>query len=105
MNTHARYFIVFMLFFMSSINYADRATLSIVKTGLSEDLKLNPVWMGYLLSAWGWSYVIAQLPAGWLLDRFGSRRVYGAAIFVWSGLVFLMGFTGFLKGRLAFAVL
>src|SRR5882724_8844832 len=105
MKNHVRYFIVFMLFFVSSLNYGDRATLSIVKTDLSKDLGLDTVWMGYLLSAWAWSYVVAQLPAGWLLDRFGSKRVYGVAFFLWSFLVFLMGFTGFLKGKLAFAVL
>src|ERR1041385_1593496 len=105
MKTHVRYFIVFMLFFASSINYADRATLSIVETGLSKDLGLDPVWMGYLLSAWAWSYVVAQLPAGWLLDRFGSKRVYGGAIFLWSGCVMLMGFASFLNSRVAFAAL
>jgi ACS family glucarate transporter-like MFS transporter len=105
MKNHVRYFIVFVLFFVSSVNYADRATLSIVKTGLSKDLGLDPVWMGYLLSAWAWSYVFAQLPAGWLLDRFGSKRVYGGAIFLWSCFVVLMGFTGWLGGRAAFVVL
>ena len=105
MKNHVRYFIVFMLFFVSSLNYGDRATLSIVKTDLSKDLGLDSVWMGYLLSAWAWSYVLAQLPAGWLLDRFGSKRVYGVAFFLWSFLVFLMGFTGYLSGKLAFAVL
>lgn len=105
MKNHVRYFIIFMLFFVSSINYADRATLSIVKTDLSKDLGLNTVWMGYLLSAWLWSYCIAQIPAGWLLDRFGSKRVYGVAFFLWSFLVLLMGFTGYLQGKTAFAVL
>jgi len=105
MKNHARYFIIFVLFFVSSINYADRATLSMAKTGLSADLGLDSVWMGYLFSAWAWSYVIAQLPAGWLLDRFGSKRVYGVALFLWSLFIFLMGFTGYLKGKLAFAVL
>jgi ACS family glucarate transporter-like MFS transporter len=105
MKNHVRYFIVFMLFFASSVNYADRASLSITKSSLSRDLGLDPVWMGYLLSAWAWSYVIAQIPAGWLLDRFGSKRVYGAGIFLWSLFVFLMGFTGFLSGRVAFVVL
>lgn len=104
MKTHARYFIVAMLFFASTVNYADRATLSITKTSLSSDLGLDPVWMGYLLSAWGWSYVAAQIPAGWLLDRFGSKRVYGIGILLWSLFVFLMGFTAFLGGG-AFAVL
>src|SRR6516225_3078507 len=105
MKNHTRYFIVSMLFFASSINYADRASLSITKTSLSNGLGLDPVWMGYLLSAWGWSYVIAQIPCGWLLDRFGSKRVYGAGIFSWSALVFLMGFAGLLHGLAAFFAL
>ncbi len=105
MKNHVRYFIVFMLFFASSINYADRASLSITKTSLSNGLGLDSVWMGYLLSAWGWSYVVAQIPCGWLLDRFGSKRVYGAGIFLWSLLIFLMGFAGALHGRAAFFVL
>jgi len=100
-----RFFIVFMLFFASSVNYADRASLSMAKSGLSTDLGLNSVWMGYLFSAWAWSYVAAQLPAGWLLDRFGSKRVYGAAFFLWSFFIFLMGFTGSFQGVTAYAVL
>jgi MFS transporter, ACS family, glucarate transporter len=105
MKNHVRYFIVFMLFFVSSINYADRATLSMAKGGLCADLQLSTGSFGWLMSAWGWSYVIAQLPAGWLLDRFGSKRVYGAAFFLWSLFIFLMGFTGALRGPVAFAVL
>jgi ACS family glucarate transporter-like MFS transporter len=104
MKTHVRYFIVAMLFFASTVNYANRASLSITKTSLSHDLGLDPVAMGFLLSAWGWSYVIAQLPAGWLLDRFGSTRVYGIGIFLWSLLIFLMGFTAYL-GSAAYASL
>ena len=105
MKNHVRYFIVSMLFFASSVNYADRASLSITKTSLSNGLGLDSVWMGYLLSAWGWSYVVAQIPCGWLLDRFGSKKVYGAGIFLWSFFVFLMGFAGLLHGRAAFFVL
>jgi ACS family glucarate transporter-like MFS transporter len=105
MKSHVRYFIVFMLFSASTINYADRATLSIAKTGLSKSFGLDPVAMGYLLSAWAWSYVIAQIPAGWLLDRFGSKRVYGISIFLWSLFVFFMGFTQYLNARAAFIAL
>ena len=105
MKNHTRYFIVSMLFFASSLNYGDRASLSITKTSLSNGLGLDSVWMGYLMSAWGWSYVVAQLPAGWLLDRFGSKRVYGAGIFFWSLFVFLMGFAGILHGHTAFFAL
>ncbi len=105
MKNHVRYGIVCMLFFASSLNYADRATLSIAKTSLSHDLELDSVGMGYLFSAWAWSYVLAQIPAGGLLDRFGSKQVYGAGVFFWSLFVFLMGFAGGLKGKAAFWVL
>jgi MFS family permease len=36
--------------------------------------------MGYLFSGFSWAYVLGQLPAGGLLDRFGSKRVYGISI-------------------------
>jgi len=105
MKNHVRYLIVSILFFASSVNIADRATLSMTKTPLSNDLGLDPVWMGYLFSAWAWSYVVAQIPAGWLLDRFGSKRVYGAGICLSSFFVFLMGFTKMLSGTAGFVVL
>lgn len=103
--SHARFFIVFMLFFASTVNYADRAILGQVKEDISSNLGLNAIWMGYLITAWTWSYVVAQIPCGWVLDRFGSKRVYGTAIFFWSLFVLLMGFTGFLHGRAAFVAL
>lgn len=105
MKNHVRYLIVLVLFFVSAVNYANRGSLGMVKTDLSQDFGLNAVWMGYLVSAWGWSYVIAQIPCGWLLDRLGSKRVYGVAFFLWSFFMFLMGFTKFLNGGLAFVVL
>jgi len=103
--THVRFFIVFMLFFASTINYADRGILGMVKTNVSNGLGLDPVWMGYLVSAWAWSYVAAQIPCGWLLDRFGSKRVYGGAFFLWSLSIFLMGFASFFTGFTAYIVL
>ena len=48
MKNHTRYFIVSMLFFASSLNYGDRATVSLTKTNLSGSLGLDSVWMGYL---------------------------------------------------------
>ena len=105
MKNHVRYFIVSMLFVASSINYANRGSLSIVETSLSGDIGLDAVWTGYLLSAWAWSYVIAQIPCGWMLDRFGSKRVYGLGICFGSILMFLMGFVGALRGTAAFFTL
>jgi MFS family permease len=79
-----RYLIVLMLFVVTMVNYADRATIAIAGPALSKELGLTPVQMGYIFSAFGWSYVAAQIPGGWLLDRFGSRIIYFWSIFIWS---------------------
>jgi len=94
--THARFGIVVVLFLVTTINYADRATLSIVGTDLTGDLGLDPVTLGYLLSAFSWSYVALQVPGGWLLDHLGSRRVYRWSILTWSIFTLLQGCVGWL---------
>jgi ACS family glucarate transporter-like MFS transporter len=100
-----RWAIVSLLFFATAINYADRTVLSIAGPALSKSLGLDSVSMGYIFSAFGWSYVIAQLPGGWLLDRFGSRKVYAISLFVWSFFTFITGFVGLFAGMTAIVVL
>lgn len=93
-----RYLMVFMLFAATSVNYADRASLSIVGPAMQAQLHIDAVTLGYIFSAFGWAYVIAQMPGGWLLDRFGSRVVYAASILLWSVFTMLQGAAGFLAG-------
>jgi len=92
--TRVRWFIVMMLFLVTAFNYADRATISIAGDAMSKELSLDSVMMGYVFSAFGWAYVIGQIPGGWLLDRFGSKKVYFWSIFLWSLFTFLQAFIG-----------
>jgi ACS family glucarate transporter-like MFS transporter len=103
--SRVRLFIVTMLFLVTTVNYADRATLSIAGPALSKELQLDPVAMGYVFSAFGWSYVIAQVPGGWLLDRFGSRLVYALSIIIWSIFTMMQGWVGFFSAGSAILVL
>jgi ACS family glucarate transporter-like MFS transporter len=103
--TNVRWRIVAVLFVVTAINYADRATMSLAGPEIARDLHFGAVAMGYVFSAFGWAYVIFQLPGGWLLDRFGSRRVYAASLFLWSLFTFLLGGVGFLTGLLAIIAL
>ena len=103
--SRVRIFIVTMLFLVTTVNYADRATLSIAGPALSKELHLDPIAMGYIFSAFGWSYVVAQVPGGWLLDRFGSRWVYAFSIMIWSAFTLMQGWVGFLGGGAAITVL
>ena len=103
--SRVRLFIVAMLFLVTTVNYADRATLSIAGAALSKEMHLDPIAMGYIFSAFGWSYAVAQVPGGWLLDRFGSRWVYACSIMIWSLFTFMQGWIGFLSGFTAVVVL
>lgn len=93
-----RYTILLILFFTTTLNYADRASLSIAGSALQAELGIDAVMLGYVFSAFGWAYVAAQIPGGWLLDRFGSRRVYAASILLWSLFTLLQGTVSLLTG-------
>jgi ACS family glucarate transporter-like MFS transporter len=103
--TNIRWVVVAVLFIITAINYADRATISLAGPEIAKELNFNAVTMGYIFSAFGWSYVIAQLPGGWLLDRFGSKLVYALSIFFWSLFTLLVGAVGFFTGLTAVGVL
>jgi len=94
--THIRYLIVAMLFLASCFSYGDRVALSISGAAMQKALALNPLKLGFLLSGFSWAYTAGQLPSGGLLDRFGSKRVYGISIVLWSLCAFLVAFTGHL---------
>ncbi len=89
---HTRYLILLIIFIVTAVNYADRATLSIAGTEVAKELQLSAVSMGYIFSAFGWAYLLMQIPGGWLLDKFGSKKVYTYSLFFWSLFTFLQGF-------------
>lgn len=96
--THIRYYILLMLFIVTTMNYVDRATLSMAAPAMRKDLGIDAISMGYAFSAFGWSYTALQIPGGWLLDKYGARIVYGVGLFLWSLFTFLQGMTGFIAG-------
>ncbi|KEA53731.1 galactonate transporter [Mangrovibacter sp. MFB070] len=91
---HTRYLILLVIFIVTAINYADRATLSIAGAEVGKELQLSSISLGYIFSAFGWAYLLMQIPGGWLLDKFGSRKVYTYSLFFWSLFTFLQGFVG-----------
>lgn len=90
--TRARYFVLFMIFVVTTFNYVDRATLSVAAPAIRKGLGLDAVALGVAFSAFGWSYTWLQVPGGWVLDRYGSRIVYGASLILWSCFTFAQGF-------------
>lgn len=92
--TRSRYFIMVLLFVTVVINYLDRSNLSIAAPHLAQDLGLDPVKMGLVLSAFGWTYAAMQIPGGWLVDRVPPRLLYALAIGLWSLATMGLGLAG-----------
>ena len=95
-HTKTRFYILAMIFLITALNYGDRATLSMAASPMSQDLGLDTITMGYIFSAFSWAYVIGQIPGGWLLDKYGAKRIYFWSIFLWSLFTVFIGFTHYL---------
>lgn len=92
-NSHSRrWLVVSLLFFAVLANYIDRGNLSIAAVPLMRDFDIAPARMGTLLSSFFWTYALLQLPAGYLVDRFGLKWTYAGAFLLWSAASTGVGF-------------
>src|SRR5262245_34916659 len=91
-----RWWLLVLLFIAMLIGYAHRSALSVAvgarSSSMSADLQLSEASIGLLLSAFFWVYSFMQLPAGWLVDRFGVKRAYSFGFLFWSLTAALTGF-------------
>ena len=69
---------------MSFLLYLDRFCVGIAEPYIQQDLGLTKTQMSWFVSGFFWTYALAQVPSGWLSDRFGARTVLAAYIVGWS---------------------
>lgn len=100
--TGRQWILVFVLFFASILNTADRMGVSIAATQITGELNISPVEMGYLLSSFFWTYAIGQIVAGWFVDRYSVKWVFAIGFIIWSLATF---FTGYAASLLALLIL
>ena len=90
------------------LNFFDRSNLSIAAPLLKDQLHLSASQLGLLLSSFFWGYTVCQLPAGWIVDRYGANWVLAGGFFIWSCATFatglLHGFAALLAIRLVLGV-
>ncbi|MCP1773108.1 ACS family glucarate transporter-like MFS transporter [Neisseria perflava] len=103
--THVRWVIVVLLFLVTAVNYGDRTTMAIAGKPMSDAVGIDAAGMGWIFSAFSWAYVIGQIPGGWLLDKFGSKKVYFCSIFFWSLFTLLQAGVGMFSGMWALVIL
>src|SRR5262250_3987927 len=83
--------VVWLLALASFINYVDRGNLATAGPLIRDQFALSNTQLGVLLSAFFWTYVPAQLPAGWLAERLDARSVLAVGLGMWGGATELAG--------------
>lgn len=85
--------ILVLLFLSGLLNYIDRANLSVGAVDIQRELHLYPYQLGLLLSAFFWTYALAQICAlaGWIADRFHVCWILAGGFLLWSGATALTG--------------
>lgn len=83
--------ILVLLVFAVGINYIDRGSLPVAEPEVAKEFQIDAVQMGWLLSAFFWSYSICHVLAGWLVDRFDVKWIYAVGFLIWSLATLAMG--------------
>jgi sugar phosphate permease len=81
-----RWYVLFLISVMYLITYLDRVNISTAAPEISKEFGFDKLTMGFIFSAFVWSYALFQVPGGWLSDRFGARKVLTGVVTYWSVL-------------------
>lgn len=90
--SQVRYGMLGLVFINVVINYLDRTNLAVAASALGNDLQLSTAQLGWVFSAFGWSYALLQIPGGLIADRFAPRFLYAVCLITWSLVTVGQGF-------------
>ena len=90
--TSIRWIILALTVCVAVLLYLDRNCVGFVIQYIRQNLGISEDEANFVLSAFYITYAVGQIPGGWLSDRFGTRLMLGAYLFIWSALTGLMGF-------------
>ena len=79
-----RWTICALLFFATTINYIDRQVIGILSKDLQAAFHWTDIDYGNIVAAFSAAYALGLLLAGRLIDRFGTKIGYSAALTLWS---------------------
>lgn len=107
MTSKLRWTIVGLLCAGMMIAYFDRVNLSVAIADhqFKSDFALSDRDRGLLNSAFFWSYMLLQIPAGWVVDRYGTRIPYALGFMMWSLVSASSAFAGSIRQLFALRLL
>ena len=79
-----RWTICALLFLATTINYVDRQVIGILAPVLQKDIGFDQLQYGYIITAFEGAYALGLLVVGRIIDKIGTRKGYGASLFVWT---------------------
>lgn len=92
--TRVRYLVLGSLCAVAAIAYFQRQLIAIVAEPLADELELSERQMGWTMSSFFAGYALFQIPAGWLADRWGSRKALALFATLWSLAAAAMSLVG-----------
>jgi ACS family glucarate transporter-like MFS transporter len=91
--TRVRYMVLGVTFAMAFLLYLHRFCMSYAQQYIREDLNISNDELSFCFSAFFLTYALAQVPSGWMSDRYGARMMLTIYILVWSFFTAMMGMT------------
>lgn len=99
--TTVRYRVIAVTALTAVLLYLDRFCMNFAQRYVKEDLGLSDAQVDACMSAFFLAYGLAQVPAGGVTDRFGSRAMLTIYVLAWSFFTAAMGWVGGFYGLLA----
>jgi MFS transporter, ACS family, hexuronate transporter len=103
-----RWTICSLIFFATTINYLDRAVISLLKTTLEKEFSWTESDYSGIVIAFQLSYAIGMIGVGRFIDKVGTKIGYAVSILAWSlaaiGHALVKSTMGFVIARAALGV-
>jgi MFS transporter, ACS family, glucarate transporter len=85
----ARYRVVAATVALAGVTYLDRVCVGVLAPSIMTDLRITPIQMSFVFSAFTAAYALFEMPTAWWADRIGSRRVLTRIVLWWSAFTML----------------
>jgi MFS transporter, Spinster family, sphingosine-1-phosphate transporter len=77
---------------LNILNYIDRNVLFAVQSDVKKEFLVSDAQIGWLTSAFFFTYMFAAPLVGWMGDRFPRKNIVVFGILIWSGFTFMTWF-------------
>ncbi len=89
--TQYHWWVMSLIFIVYTVEYADRANIGFALPFIQKEYNLDNTQAGLLVSLFFAGYAIMQIPAGFLVNKFGVKITYSLGIFLTAICTGLMG--------------